>query len=273
MDTFIGIDGEQEGPLPEAEIRQRIAAGRLQAHHLCWQDGWPDWKPVREAFPEAFAPVRAAVPAAPPAVAPPLPGGAAPMSGAAVASLVLGVSGMLLSVAAAIPAIVCGHIALVSIRRSAGRMTGNGLAIAGLALGYAWTALALLIVPAIAIPAFVAARDAARFGLSVQNLLQISSAAQMYAFDHKDTWPSAPADLVASGLVGSAVMDLPYTDEVESAGYAFVPCCTASMPGDTVFAYESVPRPDGSVAVARLDGTVDVLPFGSPELEKLSLGR
>ena len=56
-------------------------------------------------------------------------------SGKAVASLVLGILSLFLSLFASIPAIVLGILALRGIRRSSGRLCGNGLAVGGIALG------------------------------------------------------------------------------------------------------------------------------------------
>src|SRR5262249_42121102 len=56
-------------------------------------------------------------------------------SNKAIASLVCGVI-LCLGPLTNLPAIVLGHLALADIKASAGRMTGKGLAIAGLTLGY-----------------------------------------------------------------------------------------------------------------------------------------
>jgi hypothetical protein len=60
-------------------------------------------------------------------------------SNKAIASLVCGV--LFLCAPASIAAIILGHLALVDIKRSANRMTGHGLAIAGLVMGYLGIAL------------------------------------------------------------------------------------------------------------------------------------
>ena len=64
-------------------------------------------------------------------------------SSLAVVSLVFGIlSWCLLPFIGAIVAIVCGHLARSEIRRAPmGAMDGNGMAIAGLTLGYAHLAL------------------------------------------------------------------------------------------------------------------------------------
>jgi len=63
-------------------------------------------------------------------------------SNKAIASLVCGV--LFLCAPASIAAIILGHLALVDIKRSAGRITGQGLAIAGLVMGYLGVGLTTL---------------------------------------------------------------------------------------------------------------------------------
>ena len=77
----------------------------------------------------------------------------APTSGTAVASLVLGIlSWILLPFIGAVIAVILGHVARAEIRRAPrGAIEGDGLAIAGLVLGYAQIALCLLILIGIGI--------------------------------------------------------------------------------------------------------------------------
>lgn len=61
-------------------------------------------------------------------------------SALAIWSLVTGIISVLLICClpiTAIPAIICGHMAKVKIKESGGRLTGDGLALAGLIMGYA----------------------------------------------------------------------------------------------------------------------------------------
>lgn len=68
----------------------------------------------------------------------------APTSGTAIASLVCGIIGWsLIPVIGAIAAVVLGHISRDEIRRSQGTVSGEGLAIAGLVLGYSSIAVAV----------------------------------------------------------------------------------------------------------------------------------
>lgn len=68
-------------------------------------------------------------------------------SNLALVSLILGMlSWMLLPVIGAIGAVITGHMGRREVRESGGRLTGAGLALAGLILGYLHLALALLAV-------------------------------------------------------------------------------------------------------------------------------
>lgn len=70
----------------------------------------------------------------------------------AVISLVFGILGWtLLPFVGTIVAIVTGHLALGQIRNSAGTQTGDGLAIAGLVLGYLALAIGLVVLSLLAL--------------------------------------------------------------------------------------------------------------------------
>ena len=70
---------------------------------------------------------------------------AKPTSTTAIASLVSGILGWtFVPVLGSVLAIICGHMARSEIRRSNGTIDGDGMAIAGLVLGYAMLALSLL---------------------------------------------------------------------------------------------------------------------------------
>ncbi|HEV2621693.1 MAG TPA: DUF4190 domain-containing protein [Frateuria sp.] len=67
-------------------------------------------------------------------------------SAMAVVSLVFGIAAWcMLPVVGAIVAIVCGHLARGEIRRSQGQQEGDGLAIAGLVLGYVQLAFGMVV--------------------------------------------------------------------------------------------------------------------------------
>jgi hypothetical protein len=71
----------------------------------------------------------------------------APTSTAAILSLVFGILGWVgLPVLGSIVAIVCGHMARAEIRNAGVALQGDGLAIAGLVLGWAQLAMTALLV-------------------------------------------------------------------------------------------------------------------------------
>ena len=103
-------------------------------------------------------------------------------SGKATASLVCGVLFFLWPFTA-IAAVILGHVALSEIKKSAGRLAGNGKALAGLILGYIGVAFVpfFLIIAAIAIPNLLRARTAANEATAVGTLRIYNTAMISYA--------------------------------------------------------------------------------------------
>jgi hypothetical protein len=67
-------------------------------------------------------------------------------SGLAVTSLILGVLSWIgMPLLGGIAAVIAGHVARNDIRKAAGRVGGDGMALAGIVLGYANIALGVLI--------------------------------------------------------------------------------------------------------------------------------
>ena len=114
----------------------------------------------------------------------------------AIWSLVLGILSLVcFSIFAAIPGVICGHMAYSRIKRSSGALTGEGLAIAGLITGYIGIAFALLVIPmmtAIAIPNFVKARNAAQMNMCINNLRMIDGAKQQWALENNKKATDTP---------------------------------------------------------------------------------
>jgi type IV pilus assembly protein PilA len=112
--------------------------------------------------------------------------GPQPTSTKAILSLVMGL--FIFCFPLSIVAIILGHLALSEIRRSAGRLAGQGLAIAGLVLGYAGVAFIpiMLIIAAIAIPNLLRARTAANEASAVGSVRLLNTAEISYASAHPD---------------------------------------------------------------------------------------
>lgn len=122
-------------------------------------------------------------------------------SGMAIASLVLGICGFVSCGISSIVGLILGIIGLGSIKKSAGQLKGQGLAIAGIAV----SALGIVLMPliglmmAILTPALVSARHQARSAATMHNAKQLCLAMIMYSDEHDgrfppaDNWPDALA--------------------------------------------------------------------------------
>jgi len=150
-------------------------------------------------------------------------------SGKAIASLLCGL--LFFIPCLFIVAIVFGHLALSEIKRSAGRLKGQGLAIAGLVLGYGWVVFALpliLIIAAIAIPNLLRARMAANESSAVAWVRMINTAEITYSSEH----PTAGFTCSLSDL--SSLLDSKLVSGQKN-GYAFeLSGCTADDKGAMV---------------------------------------
>jgi type IV pilus assembly protein PilA len=106
--------------------------------------------------------------------------GQAETSGKAIGSLVCGF--LFFFPPSAILAVIMGHLSLSEIRRSAGRLCGRGVAIAGLVLGYMGLSfIPILIIAAIAIPNLLRAKMAANEASTVASLRTYNTVLLRYA--------------------------------------------------------------------------------------------
>ncbi|HUJ32706.1 MAG TPA: DUF4190 domain-containing protein [Candidatus Acidoferrum sp.] len=128
----------------------------------------------------ALQPSAAPSPAGAPPGFPPVYSGSAETSGKAIASLICGI--LFFVFPSALAAVILGHLSLSEIRKSGGRIVGQGLATAGLVLGYIGLAAIpfILIVAAIAIPNLLRARMAANEASAVGSLRVINTAEISY---------------------------------------------------------------------------------------------
>ena len=123
-------------------------------------------------------------------------------SGKAIASLICGLLSFIFP--AAIAAIILGHISRSEIRKSGGRLTGSGVALTGLVLGYIGVSFVpILIIAAVAIPNLLRARIAANEASAVQVIRTINVAEVAYANNHPDIrYTCSLEDLKSAGLPG-----------------------------------------------------------------------
>ncbi len=160
MNIFVHHNGQQLGPFSEAELQAQIASGTVAPADLVWWEGQASWVPLSQtpyaAMPAIPAPAVPGTPPPPPPVpiavttagaphAPSLKQGQTP--GLAIASLICGILGLFLcSIFTSIPAIITGHMARRQIKNNP-TLSGAGVALSGLILGYIASALFLLIIP------------------------------------------------------------------------------------------------------------------------------
>jgi len=171
--------------------------------------------------------------------APPVPSGPPETSGKAIASLICGLLFFVPLAFAA--AIVFGHLALSEIRKSAGRLKGEGLAMAGLVLGYVWIAgiPVFLIIAAIAIPNFLRARIAANEASAVASVRTLVTAEVSYSTNHPDRgFTCYLGDLTQEGLIDNALRSSRKT------GYQFALLnCKPETPGGANTKFQVIAHP------------------------------
>jgi type II secretory pathway pseudopilin PulG len=149
-------------------------------------------------------------------------------SGLAIASLICGCLFFLFPTA--VLAIVFGHISRSQIAKSANRIGGAGMALAGLILGYIGVAFIpfFLIIAAIAVPNLLRARMAANEASAVGSLRTIAVASVTYSSDHGSFPPSLEA--LGPPPAGANLIDRVLASGRRS-GYMFEYRSTTSRPG------------------------------------------
>ena len=153
MQWFYSKNGSQLGPVGQADLLGKISSGEILPTDMCWREGMSDWQPVSKVKELVMiaSSTPQQVPVAPvsgagmnsPYTSPAYAGGAAyplaapPTSGLAIASLICGILGLVTCMfLLAIPAVICGHLALGRMNSPEVPVGGRGMAVAGVILGY-----------------------------------------------------------------------------------------------------------------------------------------
>src|SRR6266704_1655591 len=128
-----------------------------------------------------------------------------PTDGKAIASMILGIVSIFfcLSVLTGIPAVILGHISLSNIRKSMGRIKGNGMATAGLVMGYIGIAFGLLITPAIVIPNLLRARMAANEAAAASTVRTLNTDQVVYSTNYPNKGYAVDLATLGPGPSGS----------------------------------------------------------------------
>ena len=192
MLIFIQHQGQQTGPFPIEQVRAGLTDGTYKPTDLAWHEGAPEWLPL------------SAVPGINDSSPPPLTGPGFPPAGGvqtaplAIWSLVLGLASFILLGLTSIPAVVCGHLALGRIKRSAGALGGSGLAIAGLITGYLGVAIFMIATLAgLAAPLVIKQRKKADQVMAISSLKQIGLGLSVFEEDYGKYPDDSTAALIA----------------------------------------------------------------------------
>jgi len=239
MYKVIGADGKEYGPITANQLRNWISQGRANAATQVRLEEERDWRAL-ESFPE-FAETLSQPPTLPNLPAAPL---APPKtSGIAIASLVLGVMGM--CGVTAIVGLVLGIVSVAQINKSQGQLKGPGLAIAGIIV----SAVFLLLMPAMLLPALAKAKAKAQSIQCVNNVRQISLAVILQANANTNTLPAAASwcDAIQAGVGSPAAFQCAAGDKNHRCHYAY----NAKLDGLNL---ENIENPAHTVLIFETDG-------------------
>ena len=219
MYKVLGIDQKEYGPVSAEVVLRWLKEGRANASTKVQAEGATEWKSLAE-FPE-FAgavawgrrpppiPGRPALPSTPPRSPP------GKTCGQATASLVFAILGVATCGLTSLVGLPLGIVALNKIRKSGGRLMGQGLAIAGICVSGVFV-LMLPVVAAIVFPVFAQERNQAQAARCVNNLNQLGLAMRMYANDQSDRF--APASNWCDALQAYVSSPAVFTCKTGSSG-------------------------------------------------------
>jgi len=163
--------------------------------------------------------------------------------GKAIGSLVCGIASVtIFSIIAGIPAIILGHISRSEIRKSEGRLKGEGLALAGLIMGYISLAIIplILIIAAIALPGLIRGQQAAHEAAAVSTLWRINTAEETYKLTSNGRFGQM-TDLIDKDLLDSefrgTVSGYYFTVKVSTAGNEFTATAEPATSGQGRYGY------------------------------------
>jgi hypothetical protein len=212
MYRVLGADGKEYGPVRAEVLREWITEGRANAQTRVRPESGGDWETLASMpeFEELFA---AAADAPPP---PQATLGECKNSSLAVASLVLGILGF--CGITALVGLILGIVALVKIKRSGGRLSGQGLAIAGICV----SVFMLLVTLGLLLPALARAKQLAQTINCTNNMKQLGLAVKVYAVDHDGQLPPAATwcALIQTNVGSPRVFQCP-SESTRRCSYAF----------------------------------------------------
>jgi len=132
MYRIIGADGREYGPVTAEQLRQWIAAGRVNEQTRIQAEGSPDWKPLAD-FPELSGETAGT---SPPLVSVSAAPTAPKTNGMAITGLVMGILSLIqcCSFIFGTLGIIFSSVGISQINRRPSELTGKGMAVAGLVM-------------------------------------------------------------------------------------------------------------------------------------------
>lgn len=218
-----------------------------------------DWRPLAELFPGSEA--RTLPPAVPaPVVAPAAFISSPKNSGLAIASLVCGALSFPTCGLTGLPGVICGHMALSSIRKSMGAIGGKGFAITGLVMSYCgFLLIGLSVLAGLAFPTFARIQEKGMQTKSISHAKQIVVACRLYASDHAGKLPDDLESLLKAELIPEVVLRDPLLHDNTQIGYEYYGAGMKDTDQpDTVILKSKSSDSRGRGVVARMDGSVEV---------------
>ena len=217
---IIGGDGKEYGPVSDADVRQWIAAGRINEQSQAKAEGDAAFRPLAQfpEFADAFTPRAQGVSTPPLAAAPP----PVKTSGLAITSLVLGVLGVFTCGVTALVGLILGIVAMAKVKNSGGKLGGNGIALAGVIV----SAIFLFMIPifaAMLLPALAAAKQKAQQINCLNNEKQLSLAVKIYSSDNTNQYPPAATwcDAIHPMVGSEKVFKCPAANAAARCDYAY----------------------------------------------------
>jgi prepilin-type processing-associated H-X9-DG protein len=162
------------------------------------------------------------------------------------ASLICGVLGF--TCIGAVAGLILGLLAHSKIRQSGGRLTGSGMATAGIILSVIFLLLSLVAIPAaMLLPALSKAKQRAQSINCISKVKQLELAVRMYSNDNKDVLPAAATwcDDITKYVGAPQVFQCPTGDDSQRSHFAFntklsnLPDKKLTNPANTVMIFET----------------------------------
>ncbi len=216
MYHIIGSDQKEYGPVSAELIRQWAAEGRVHRATAARPAKETEWKTLGTLpeFAESFPP--------PAGLTPPTPT-ATENCGLATAALVCGALGFVTCVSAPV-GLVLGFMAHSRIRSSNGRLTGSGLATAGIVLSLIVVLVGLLgFMAGLLLPALAKAKERSQTIACISNGKQLALGLILFANSNTNRLPSASSwcDSVATTMGSPSAFLCVKEDASQRSHYGF----------------------------------------------------